>query len=248
VEKELIKHQDSRGATEYPIYTIEEANSRNIKYTTDWRNASEGDFIMTDGDPEPRVLQILYRKSNIMRHCRGSYSTSGTEISSEKRINRYTFNGLNPNKSVKGDKKGIVESDRAFAMALIPTISESKPAGDAMAAYKQLHPNVGDKSARLRGNQKRNMPQVQRAIHEQLVASGLTTELALGVIKKTLEAQPGGRPRYSDQLKASEMALKLHGVFDVKNEGGGSKVLEFSREWIEKESEIYKKESIRFEN
>jgi len=142
-------------------------------------------------------------------------------ITSEKRESRYSLNGLNSYNRKNPKKKKILESDREFAAVLVPTISISKPAGDAMKAYQTLYPNANDISAKQNGNKRMRSPEVQTAIQERLEVLGLTQDLAIKPIITTLKATPAGNPRYSDILNASKMALQLHGIFDNKGESSG---------------------------
>jgi len=94
MQTDHIEHRDDRGRTAYYLYTQAEADKKGVKYTSDWRNAEVGDYIITDGDSEPAVLMILAKKASIIRHVRGTFSTiNSKKISSEKRINRYTLGG-----------------------------------------------------------------------------------------------------------------------------------------------------------
>lgn len=241
MEFEAINHRTGR--KRYGIYTIEEANSRGLKYIADWRSAEQGDWIMTDGDPEPRVLKVLHRKGDIIRHCRGTFNVmQAAPITSEKRENRFSFGGKNSVKSVKGKK------ERDFATALVETMSMDSPAGNAMEAYKKLHPNVTDQSAKLLSGKQMNNPLVQSALKEIMTEGGLTEQSVITPLVKILSSEMRGQPRHSDVLKAVEISTKLLGMVDPSGQGDGKqKVLSFTREWIESATSTHRKETMRVE-
>ena len=256
MEFEQIRHRDEnniykvKGDFKHYIYTPEEAAAEEIVPIANWREAIAGDYVLTDGDPEPRVIQILYSKKvkrgTTLRTARGTFNTNGKMIDSQKRENRYTFSRVNPILSTGKPDRKILESHRGFAKAIVPTITEEKPQGDYKEAYRTLHPDASDGVVSNNAHRNANSPVIQRAIKEELELHGLTPKLAIDTIVKTMKKTPSGRPKYSDQLKAAEMDLKMHGFLEKKEESGKPTFLSLTEEeWDEKE-QIHRKRTATY--
>lgn len=79
----------------HPIYTVYEANEQGIRYKENWKDAQEGDWLLTTDN---FVLQCLKRGpskcgQDWIRTCIGTFSMSSNVCDTKYRENRYTFSG-----------------------------------------------------------------------------------------------------------------------------------------------------------
>ena len=96
MESVVIRQNDRSGkrkeVTCY-VYTLEEVKEKGIQPVKDWREAKEGDWCLTDGDPEPMVIQIIKRYGDILYTCRGKFDSNRERerLDSQPRADRFSW-------------------------------------------------------------------------------------------------------------------------------------------------------------
>ena len=178
-------------------------------YSEDWREGTEGDWVLTDDDYVCQILRMskIGKKTCIRTLCgtfdvNGSYKMFGDDGIVD---NIYSFSG-----KYSFDSDKITGKQRLFAQYVAK--------GDnAVDAYKKAHPDAKSESyikhrtsSLLKTESIQKM--IKKEIQECLASEGVTPEWIIGKYKTIVDIAD----KESDCLRALESLTKISGLFDTQ--------------------------------
>ena len=175
-----------------------------------WREGSEGDWILTDDDYVCQILKLseIGKKTCIRTLC-GTYDVNGSSnMLGDNGIvdNIYSFSGKH---SFDTDKVSVKQ--QLFAQYVAK-------GENAINAYKKAHPDAKSESyIKQRTNNLLKTESVQKMIKKEiqecLASEGVSPEWIIGKYKTIVDVAD----RESDCLRALESLTKIAGLFDTQD-------------------------------
>ena len=180
----------------YDSYDEFISESKETNVVKNWREAKEGDWVMSDDD---RVIQIL--KVGALNHPndRKNYKYSngyvrtvvGTFINREKTFmdtdfskhpNRYTFSTTikDTHKRVK-QRKDVTKNEKIFA---VNVASGANPVHSYMDTYNEPNENKAKRKAIVLLKQERVMQEIEKGVMDVAKTLGIDHEYILSTLKR----------------------------------------------------------------
>jgi hypothetical protein len=204
--------KDIKGNRHYLYDNLEEFKALvpNTAVTSNWREAIEGDWVITDDDCVCQILKLskIGNKDCIRTLCGTFDISASTKIFGENGIvdNIYSFSG-----------KYSLYSDRVSGNQKLFARYVAK--GDnAIDAFRKSHPDAKNESyikhrtsTLLKTESVQKM--IDKEIKECLASEGVSPEWIIGKYKTIVDVSE----RDSDSLRALESLTKISGLFDTQD-------------------------------
>jgi hypothetical protein len=204
--------KDIKGNRHYLYDNLEEFKALvpDIAAIDNWRNGTEGDWVLTDDDYVCQILKMskIGKKLCIRTLC-GTYDVNASyQMLGEHGIvdNIYSFSG-----KYSFDSDKVSGKQKLFAQYVAK--------GDnAIDAFRKSHPDAKSESyikhktsSLLRTESVQKM--IKKEIQECLASEGVTPEWIIGQYKTVVDVAD----KNSDCLRALESLTKIAGLFDTQD-------------------------------
>jgi hypothetical protein len=201
--------KEIKGTNHYLYDSIEEFNAFNDKVAinSDWRDAEEGDWVLTD---DMHVVQVLKKFSVKGKDCIRTLCGTFKLASSHKMLgedgiaeNIYSFSGKNSDITKATPRKKL------FAQYIATGT-------DVLEAYRKVYPAaksesyIKDSTTKLLKT-KEIQSMIKDEIKKCLEAEGVTPEWIIGRYKTIADVAD----RDTDRLRSLESLSKISGMFDT---------------------------------
>jgi len=130
----------------YQLYTVEEAHNSGIAYKKDWRNAEEGNYVLTDDNMVVPVLKIKrIGKDRAIQTPTGLFNIdrANTKLDTKHRANKTSFTSKPPSQVIR-DRKNANNREIMFVKYFIET-------GDRVEAYLRAFKTRNIEIAKIQG-------------------------------------------------------------------------------------------------
>ena len=191
---------------EHFVYDLESELPEGLMIVPDWKNARDGDWVLTDDNS---YIQVLGRKkigkTDAVQTCIGTYSIHG-EMDTAERKDRHNLNGKTSRESLI-DRKNPTNRERLFARRIVL-------GQEAVEAYMEVYDANSKDYAKRRAALllKTQRMDVLMDKNKEDVMSKL--EIDLYYLLKSAKEEVDNGKNGSDRISALKMLWEAYGVVE----------------------------------